>query len=42
VRDTAALGDALDEARLRNYQKLAREQAFLERKTDARAMVRIG
>jgi len=33
----AALGEALDEARLRNYQKLKREQAFLERKIDAQA-----
>lgn len=33
----ACLGDTLDEARFRNYQKLQRERAFLERKTDARA-----
>lgn len=33
----AALGDSLDEARFANYQKLLREQAYLERKVDARA-----
>jgi ribosome biogenesis GTPase len=33
----AALGDTLDESRFANYQKLQREQAFLERKVDARA-----
>jgi ribosome biogenesis GTPase len=34
---TAALGRTLDAARLENYRKLRREQAYLERKTDARA-----
>lgn len=33
----AALGNSLDEARFGNYQKLLREQAYLERKVDARA-----
>ena len=32
-----ALGETLDAARLENYRKLQREQAYLERKTDARA-----
>ena len=33
----AALGTELDAARLRNYHKLERELAFVERKTDVRA-----
>ncbi len=33
----AALGTSLDPARLENYRKLLREQAFLERKVDAGA-----
>lgn len=32
-----ALGETLDSARLENYRKLQREQAYLERTTDARA-----
>lgn len=33
----AALDTTLDRARLENYRKLQREQAYLERKLDARA-----
>lgn len=33
----SALGATLDRARLENYRKLRREQAYLERKVDARA-----
>lgn len=33
----AALGETLDSARLENYRKLQREQAYLERKVDARS-----
>ncbi len=36
----AALGDTLDESRFRNYQKLRREQAFLERKVQAQERMR--